>query len=373
MRRILLLGGTGNFGTHIARRLAGDPNIQLLIAGRSRARAESAAARLKAVNPAEGHEMDMAGDLAAAFAAARPDLVIHTVGPFQGQPYRVAEAAIAARAHYLDLADARAFVTGIDALDERARAAGVAVISGASSVPCLSAAIIDAFRPRFGALSSVDYGISTAAQGISGLATATAILSYVGRPIRQWRAGAWRVTHGWQGLHGETYPELGRRLFGDCDIPDLDLFPARYEGLQTVRFGAGHELALIHLGTWALSWPVRAHLFPGLDRIARFLLAAARLLDPLGSGRSGLHMILSGTDEAGAPKTIRFYLIARQGHGPYIPCVPAILLASRFAAGRAFTPGARPCLDLITLDEYLAALADLDVSTFVLENEDRRH
>ena len=114
MRRILLLGGTGNFGTHIARRLAGDPNIQLLIAGRSRAKAESAAARLQAVNPAEGHEMDMAGDLAAAFAAARPDLVIHTVGPFQGQPYRVAEAAIAARAHYLDLADARAFVTGID-------------------------------------------------------------------------------------------------------------------------------------------------------------------------------------------------------------------------------------------------------------------
>jgi hypothetical protein len=84
-------------------------------------------------------------------------------------------------------------------------------------------------------------------------------------------------------------------------------------------------------------------------------------------------MILGGTDEAGAPKTIRFYLIARQGHGPYIPCVPAILLASRFAAGSAFTPGARPCLDLITLDEYLAALADLDVSTFVLENEDRRH
>ncbi len=42
--------------------------------------------------------------------------------------------------------------------------------------------------------------------------------------------------------------------------------------------------------------------------------------------------------------------------------MPAILLARGLAGGAALTPGARPCLDLITLDEYLAALAGLDVS-----------
>jgi len=365
MKRVLLLGGTGNFGSHVARRLAGDANIKLLIGGRSQGKTATAAARLDAVNPAEGHAMDAEGDLASAFALARPDLVIHTVGPFQGQPYRVAEAAVAAGAHYLDLADARGFVTGIGALDEKAKAAGVAVVSGASSVPCLTAAIVDAYRPRFARLDSIDYGISTAAQGSRGLATAAAILSYVGRPIRYWRDGAWVTTHGWQDLHGETYPELGRRLFGDCEIPDLDLFPARYPELKTVRFCAGHEVALLHLGTWAMSWPVRARLFPRLDRIAPFLLAASRLFDPLGTGRSALHMILSGVDEHGGPKTIRFYLIARHGHGPYVPSIPAILLATRFAAGEAFPPGARPCLDLITLDEYLSGLEGLDISTIV--------
>jgi hypothetical protein len=366
MKRVLLLGGTGNFGTHIARRLAPDPNIRLLIGGRSKAKARAAAAALGATNAAEGHEMDAAGDLAGAFAAARPDLVIHTVGPFQHQSYRVAEAAIAAGAHYLDLADARGFVAGIGALDAAAKKAGVAVISGASSVPCLTAAIIERYRPRFARLETAEYGISTAARGISGLATAAAILSYVGRPIRHWRGGAWRVTHGWQGLRAETYPELGRRLFGDCEIPDLDLFPGRYPGLETVRFGAGHEVALLHLCIWALSWPVRARLFPRLDRIARPLLALSRLFDPLGTGRSGLHMILSGTDAAGAAKTIRFYLIARRDHGPYVPCIPAILLATRFAAGETFAPGARPCLDLVTLDQYLAGLAGLDISTVVV-------
>ena len=170
---------------------------------------------------------------------------------------------------------------------------------------------------------------------------------------------------GWQDLHAETYPELGRRLFGDCEIPDLDLFPARYPELKTVRFCAGHEVAALHLGTWLLSWPVRLRLLPRLSRMAPLLLRASRLFDRLSSGRSGLHMILEGVDQAGARKTIRFYLIARSGDGPHVPCIPSILLAQRLARGEAIAPGARPCLDLIDLDQYLGALDGLDISTVV--------
>lgn len=363
--RVLLIGGYGNFGSYIARRLAGDANLQLLIGGRSGEKAAAFAAGLDAVHPAIPVAVDIDGDLAGALGAAKPDLVVHSVGPFQGQDHRVARAAIAAGAHYLDLADARGFVTGIGALDADARAAGVAVIAGASSVPCLTAAIVDRYRGEFARLDGLDYGISTAEQGSRGLATAAAILSYVGQPIRGLTDGAWTVRHGWQDLHAETYPELGRRLFGDCEIPDLDLFPARWPELKTVRFCAGHEVAILHLGTWAMSWLVRARLLPRLDRIAPFLLRASRLFDPLTTGRSGLHMILSGVDAAGVAKTIRFHLVARSGHGPYVPCIPAIRLATRIGQGRVPPPGARPCLDLIDLDEYLAALEGLDIETFV--------
>jgi len=365
MARILILGGYGNFGSTIARRLAADPNVALLIGGRSRAKAEAFAAGLGVANPPEAVALDVAGDFAAALAAARPDLVIHTVGPFQDQPYRVAEACIAAGVHYCDLADARGFVAGIGALDERAQAAGVAVIAGASSVPTLSAAIADRYLGQFARLESIDYGITTAEQGSRGLATAASVLSYVGKPIRIWRGGEWAEVIGWQDLHAETYPELGRRLFGDCEVPDLDLFPARWPGLKTVRFCAGHEVAALHLGIWAMSWLVRARLLPRLSRFAPLLLRASRLFDRLSSGRSGLHMILKGVDEAGAATEIRFHLVARSGHGPLVPCIPSILLAQRLARGEAIAPGARPCLDLIDLDQYLAALDGLDISTFV--------
>lgn len=363
--RILVLGGYGNFGSYISRRLAADANIQLLIGGRSRAKAEALIAGLDAGQPPEAVAIDIAGDLETALAAARPDVVIHTVGPFQGQSYRVAEACIAAGAHYLDLADGRAFVAGIGALDDKARAAGVAVIAGASSVPALTAATVDRYRGQFARLVSVDAGISTAEQGSRGLATAAAVLSYVGRPFLAPRGGQWMTVHGWQDLRGQTYPELGRRLFGDVDVVDLELFPARYPGLETVRFGAGHEVAALHLGLWALSWPVRFRLLPRLDRIAPILLKASRLFAPLGTGRSALHLILGGIDEAGAARAIHFYLIARSGHGPYVPCIPAILLAQRLARGEAIAPGARACLDLIDLDDYLGALEGLDISIVV--------
>src|SRR3546814_277651 len=195
--RVLIIGGYGNFGSYIARSLADDPAILLLIGGRSSEKALRFAASLDAVNRAEGHSIDIDGDVSAALAAVQPDIVIHTTGPFQRQDYAVAEACIASGIHYVDLADARHFVAGIGVLDDAARAADVLAVSGASSVPCLTGAVIDHFKPRFAALESVDYGISAAQQTNRGLATTSAVLSYVGRPFDAWREGKPHRVYGW--------------------------------------------------------------------------------------------------------------------------------------------------------------------------------
>ena len=109
--RVLVIGGYGNFGGYIARALASDAQIRLLIGGRSEAKANTFAETLDSLNPAEGHAIDIDGDLAQAFERIAPDIVIHTTGPFQQQDHRVARACVARGCHYLDLADARDFVT----------------------------------------------------------------------------------------------------------------------------------------------------------------------------------------------------------------------------------------------------------------------
>ena len=363
MTRVLIIGGYGNFGSYVARELATDPNISLLIGGRSKSKADAFAASLDAVNPAAGCALDIDGDIEKRLRQIRPGIVIHTTGPFQSQDYRVARAAIAAGAHYLDLADARQFVATIGELEDEAKAARVAVIAGASSVPCLTAAFIDRYKPRFGRLESAIYGIAAAQATNRGLGTAAAILSYVGKPFTILSSGKRKRVFGWQGLHAVRYPELGSRLFGYCDIPDLELFPERYPDLQELGFVAGHEVKLLHLGTWLLSWAVRLGLVRFLSPCAERLLRLSFLFDPLGSDKSGFHMFLAGVDHQGEPLEISIFMVARQVHGPFIPCVPAILLAKRIAAGEQIGPGARPCLDLISLDDIMSAIAHLDIST----------
>ena len=70
-------------------------------------------------------------------------LVINTCGPFQNTNYHIAKQCIVHGIYYIDLADGRDFVSGISTLNESANAAGIAVISGASSGPSLSSAVIE--------------------------------------------------------------------------------------------------------------------------------------------------------------------------------------------------------------------------------------
>lgn len=362
MKRILIIGGYGNFGSFITKRLAKETNIQIIIAGRSLKKAQELAEKLETANNPETVMLDIQSALGEALARIKPDIVIHTSGPFQAQGYEVAEACIAQGCHYIDLADGRAFVEGITTLDAKAKEKGALVISGASSVPCLTSALVDHYRGEFQTLESLDYGITTAQKTNRGLATTAAILSYTGMPFLTLIDGKMKTIYGWQGLRARKYPALGWRLLGNCEVPDLGLFPKRYPELKTVRFYAGLEIPFIHITLWMISWLVRIGLIRNLEKAAPLLLKISYLFDWLGTANSGFHMQMSGTGNNGKPKTITFELTARSGDGPYIPCMPAILMAKNLTAGKTAETGAFPCMGFITKDEYLGALDGLDIS-----------
>jgi hypothetical protein len=370
MARIVVLGGYGVFGQRAVERLARRAENEVVIAGRDRAKAQALAATVVANAIAAGGPepvveavgLDAMALMPRELRALRVQILINTIGPFQGQDYRVARAAIAAGCHYIDLADARAFVTGIGALDAEARTAGVLVVSGASSVPALAAAVIDEMARELATIETVRAVISPGNSFDPGPATTAAILSGVGRPHTRLTDGRWQVVYGWQPLARQRIEGAGTRWLGACDVPDLDLFPARYPSLSTQEFLAGVEVKAFHLGLYALSWLVRARLVGRPERLARPLLAIKRRLGFLGSDRGAMVVEAEGRGRDGAPLRLRWTLVAAEGHGPFIPATPAVIVARGLAEGRITALGAMPCLGLVTPAEATAELADLAIT-----------
>lgn len=362
-KTILILGGYGNFGTYITRELAQQDGLHILVAGRDVAKAAALADSLKtAAAKVTPCLLDIEDDFHISLAALAPDIVIHTCGPFQGQGYNVAEACVAQGCDYIDLADARDYVCGIDTLDAAARSRGSRIISGASSVPAMTAAVIDAYLPAFGTLTHLDFGISTAQKTTPGAATVRALLSYAGKPFKMLQRGEMKTVYGWQGITRRTFPQLGTRLMSHCDVPDLDLFPKRYPDVQQVTFFAGVEIRAQQITLWLLSFLVRMKILKNLSVLTPLLLAVMPLFNIFGSDKSGFYMRMQGQDRAGAPMDKTFYIVAHHGDGPHLPTLPAIVMARKLMNDRENIPaGAMPCVGLMTLDEYKTAIGDLRI------------
>lgn len=345
--RVLLLGGTGVFGSRLARLLVRDGH-GVTIGARNLAAAQALAGELCCA----AVQMDRTGDLQ---ALAGHEVIVDAAGPFHAygdDPYRLARAAIAAGLHYLDLSDNSAFCAGIIALDAEASAAGLCVISGLSTVPALSSAAVRALAgdavPRM-----IDTAILPGNHSPRGLSVMTSILTQAGQPMQVWRGGTWTRARGWSDPQHYRLPGGLVRQAWQIEVPDLALFPGHF-GADTVVFRAGLELGVMRYGLAAFAALRHALPIPVNRPVVRAFKLVADLLAPLGSGRGGMSVMVIVDQER------RWWrLMAEHDDGPFIPAV-----AARALLRRADLPvGARPALEAITLSEAEAAMADLRVKT----------
>lgn len=364
MKNILILGGSGNFGKRIALALA-KAGIPIIIAGRNSNKLQELQSILQKLYPTcsiKYNELDVKLNFASELKSLKPSIVINTVGPFQTSNYNIANTCIKQNIHYIDLADGINFVSGINSIDKLAKQHGVAVISGASTVPGLSSAVLEKYKDEFSKIESLTYGISPGQKAERGLATTKGILTYIGKPLKI--SGNNSITrYGWQDIYQQEYPVLGKRWMANCEIPDLDLFPSKY-GIKQIHFSAGMESSTLHLSIWIVSWLVRIGLISKLANYAPFLLRISHLFDWLGTDDGGMHMIIKGMDKNNFFKEIKWFIIAKDGDGPQIPTVPAIILAKKLFYKKFTYQGACPCMGMISLDEYLTELEEFNINVY---------
>jgi saccharopine dehydrogenase-like NADP-dependent oxidoreductase len=370
--KILIIGGYGRFGGNLAKLLSDCEGLTLLIAGRNLDKANALCQTYDGLAEVKPLLCDR-NEILPILERETPDVVVDASGPFQiygEDPYHVAKACIALRIDYLDLADGADFVTHIDQLNDLALANNVCVISGLSTCPALSGAIVRAIGSDL-SLTDITLGIAPSPKAELGLSVIKAILSYVGTKIPTRRNGedtdfiGLAESRNYQ-IAIEDYPPLERRRFSAVEAPELRLFPKHYPTLKTVWVGAGTRPEYLLRLLNGLAWAKAKFNLPSLTPLSKIAHHALRLCQ-FGPHRGGMFVEVKGLKK-GQPVSRQWHLIAEGDDGPLIPAIAAEIVIRKRLEGNTLPPGARAATNTLTLQDFEARFERHKIITTAIED-----
>lgn len=375
--KLLIVGGYGIFGGRVVALLENEPRLTLVVAGRSLARARAfCAGRGRTAATLAAARFDRNGDLAAQLAAIRPDILVDASGPFQAygaSRYRVIEACLARGVNYLDLADGSDFVAGVGAFDAAARQAGVYVLSGVSSFPVLTAAVVRRLSGGTMAVESIRAGIAPSPYAGVGENVIRAIASYAGQPARIRREGEAATGYPFTEQQRYTIAPPGRlplrsTLFSLVDVPDLRALAELWPEAKTIWMSAGPVPEILHRALIALAWLVRLRAVRSLAPVAPLMHWATNRLR-WGEHRGGMFVAVTGTGPAGVRYRRSWHMLAEGDDGPLIPAMAVEALIRKALDGAAPEIGARAAVRDLELADYEALFAKRRIAAAVRDDD----
>jgi hypothetical protein len=367
---ILILGGYGTFGGRLAHLLAEEERLTLFIAGRSIQKAEKFCQSLPSGAKKVPVFFDRNTNVEAQIRKIRPDIVVDAMGPFQDygdDPYQVVKACIVNGVDYMDLADGSDFVKGIRQFDQEAKAKDIFVLTGVSSFPVLSAAVVRKLSQDLTCVNAIKAGIAPSPYAGVGLNVIRAITSYAGKPLPLIRGGKPGTGYALTETMRYTicppgYIPLGHILFSLVDVPDLKVLPELWPELDSIWIGAGPVPEVLHRMLIGLSWLVRFRILPSLLPFASLFHFVINMLR-WGEHRGGMFVSVEGINQGGESVERSWHLLAEAGDGPFIPSMAIQALVFNCLAGKKPPAGARPATQELEVSDYEAIFQSRTIYT----------
>ncbi len=373
--RILIVGGYGIFGGRLVELLEDDGRFTLLVAGRSLSRAnEYCARRSRSSAKLIPTLFDRSSDDVQQLKLLNPTVVVDASGPFQAygsHAYRLIEHCIECGIHYLDLADGSDFVAGVAKFDAAARSASVYVLSGVSSFPVLTAAVVRRLSTGISRIQSIRGGIAPSPYAGVGLNVIRAIGSYAGQRISLKQQG--EVTTGYPFTQFSQFViavpgrvPLERRRFSLVEVPDLRTLAEMWPHATDVWMGAAPVPSPLHWALTVFAWLVRCRILPSLSWMARVMHFVTNHVR-WGEHRGGMFVEVRGEDPDGAPVLREWHLLAEGDDGPLIPCMAVEAILRKALTGDMPPAGARTAISDVDLSAYEALFSQQTIYTGIRE------
>lgn len=361
--KVLILGGYGVFGGRLAELLSDEARFELIIAGRSIEKAAKFCAAFKGAATVVPLALDR-DDIAVKLPKINPDVIVDASGPFQAYgdtPYGVVEAAIKAKIPYLDFADAADFVFGIDQFDDKARAVGIPVLSGVSSFPVLTGAVLEALSDHVD-IVHVEAGIAPSPFAGIGLNVMRAVVGYAGGDVKLTRNATPHIAKGLTESRRRTVCVPGRLplkniRYSLVDVPDLQVLPNQRGSIQNIWMGAGPVPEILHRVLNVLAYLRAKGVVPSLVPFSPLFYRVLNLLK-FGEHRGGMYVAVSV-----GSRDISWNLLAEGDDGPYIPSMAIEILLRKMLNGDMPQSGARAAVGDVSLADYDKAFESKSIHT----------
>jgi Domain of unknown function (DUF4166)/Saccharopine dehydrogenase NADP binding domain len=354
--KILILGGYGVFGGRLAELLCDIATLEILICGRNLDHATKFCSDYQGRAIVRPLQLDRK-DIAKSLLAEQPDLVVDASGPFQNygdNGYGVIAACIANGINYLDFADAADFVFGVSRFDEDAKKAGIFVLSGVSSFPVLTAAVLRVMAEEID-IVSVHGGIAPSPYAGIGLNVMRAVVGYAGAPVKLQRGGVQSYAMGLAESMRYTIAAPGKVPlknihFSLVDVPDLQVIPPEHASLTDIWIGAGPVPEVLHRLLNLLAKARAQFRLPSLVPFSRLFYTVLNLMK-FGEHRGGMFVHAKGRND-GKDVALSWHLLAEGDDGPYIPSMAIEGIIRKLLAGKSPITGARAGTHALELSDY---------------------
>lgn len=356
--RALVLGAYGHYGRILCQKLTQIDGVTVLGAGKRADRLSQLANELDIETVmVDWRDKSLAGVL----TENDVHLVIHAAGPFQGQDYSVAQACIEARCYYIDLADDRAFVNGIQELDKHARMANVLVASGMGMLT-LTDTIVEYLQDKVTIINHLDIGYSGAGKA-PGLASVMSSLEGCGKPIGLIEDGKKAEV---VGLGDPTVHHFGNQFMSrelvNIDGPELEFLTAKY-CLKSISLKAGYGQRGPKIMS-AISRLVARGWVKKPQDLARKLLKLTALVERSSQGKGGVFVEIEGRDDSDRVVERVYEIHTAEGKYDELKVAPIAAMVKRLMGDFVPEAGAYPAIGLIRLEDILEALGTEHVTIY---------
>jgi hypothetical protein len=337
VRRIVVLGGRGFFGTAAVDLLRRDGTPAIIASRRPGA---------DLVADAED-----AASLGAALASG--DVVIDAAGPFQQRSTVLVETCLAIGCDVVDIADSLEYVTRIHQLADRVDAAGRRVLTACSSVSAVSAALVR--------LTGIDNPVRASAilapatRNTSTRATALSLFAALERPVRVLRGGSLVERLAFSDACAFDFPTpVGRVHARLAESADAVTLPRVWPTLRDVDFRVDTRRGLLNV----LFAAAARH--GSLRQALRALQPAGRFITKRFGARSGGF----GVEVGGANGERASAGFVHPTHSYIVAVAPAVLAARRMATDSFTASGVVAADRLVDPSELVDYLRRAGVSFF---------